>query len=123
MALLIFAVLSLLVAGELQAGVVVGGTRFIFPADRESISILLTNTSQESWLINSKINRPTRGGGEASTVPAPLLAAPPLILLKPGTTGTLRLLRTESDILPVDRETLFELSIASVPSGKVEIRA
>ena len=33
---------------------------------------------------------------------------------------TLRLLRTESDILPVDRETLFELSIASVPSGKVE---
>lgn len=121
MALLIFAVLSLLVAGELRAGVVVGGTRFIFPADRESISILLTNTSQESWLINSKINRPTRwAGGEASTVPAPLLAAPPLILLKPGTTGTLRLLRTESDILPVDRETLFELSIASVPSGKVE---
>lgn len=73
MALLIFAVLSLLVAGELQAGVVVGGTRFIFPADRESISILLTNTSQESWLINSKINRPTRwaGGGSvdsASTI-------------------------------------------------------
>ncbi|EIC1393204.1 pili assembly chaperone, partial [Escherichia coli] len=48
LALLIFAVLSLLVAGELRAGVVVGGTRFIFPADRESISILLTNTSQES---------------------------------------------------------------------------
>lgn len=60
LALLIFAVLSLLVAGELRAGVVVGGTRFIFPADRESISILLTNTSQESRLINSKINRPTR---------------------------------------------------------------
>ncbi|EGJ92988.1 putative chaperone [Shigella flexneri 2930-71] len=60
---MIFAVLSLLVAGELQAGVVVGGTRFIFPADRESISILLTNTSQESWLINSKINRPTRWAG------------------------------------------------------------
>lgn len=74
MALLIFAVLSLLVASELQAGVVVGGTRFIFPADRDSISILLTNTSQESWLINSKINRPTRwAGDEASTVPAPLL--------------------------------------------------
>lgn len=73
MALLIFAVLSLLVAGELQAGVVVGGTRFIFPADKESIAILLTNTSQESWLINSKINRPTRwaGGGSvdsASTI-------------------------------------------------------
>lgn len=73
MALLIFAVLSLLVAGELQAGVVVGGTRFIFPADKESIAILLTNTSQESRLINSKINRPTRWAGEVSTVPAPLL--------------------------------------------------
>ena len=119
MTLAIFAVLSLLVAGKLQAGVVVGGTRFIFPADRESISISLTNTSQESWLINSKINRPTRwAGGEASTGSAPLLVAPPLVLLKPGTTGTLRLLRTESDILPVDRETLFELSIASVPERK-----
>lgn len=87
MALLIFAVLSLLVAGELQAGVVVGGTRFIFPADKESIAILLTNTSQESWLINSKSIAQRVGPGEVSTVPAPLLAAPPLILLKPGTTG------------------------------------
>lgn len=101
MALLIFAVLSLLVASELQAGVVVGGTRFIFPADRDSISISLTNTSQESWLINSKINRPTRwAGGEASTVPAPLLPAPPLILLKPGTTGTLRLLKRKATSCP-----------------------
>lgn len=120
MALLIFAVLSLLVAGELRAGVVVGGTRFIFPADRESISILLTNTSQESWLINSKINRPTRWAGGSVDSASTITYCPPLILLKPGTTGTLRLLRTESDILPVDRETLFELSIASVPSGKVE---
>lgn len=54
MALLIFAVLSLLVASELQAGVVVGGTRFIFPADRDSISISLTNTSQESGLLTVK---------------------------------------------------------------------
>ena len=120
-ALSIFVVLLLLVAGELQAGVVVGGPRFVFPADRESISISLTNTSQESWLINSKINRPVRwAGGDAPATSAPLLAAPPLFLLKPGTTGTLRLLKTESNLLPADRETLFELSIASVPSGKVE---
>ncbi|XNM80545.1 fimbrial chaperone [Escherichia coli] len=122
LALLIFAVLSLLVAGELQAGVVVGGTRFIFPADKESIAILLTNTVRNPGLLTVKSIAPrTRwAGGEVSTVPAPLLlAAPPLILLKPGSTGTLRLLRTESDVL-VDRETLFELSIASVPSGKVE---
>ncbi|WP_425354294.1 fimbria/pilus periplasmic chaperone [Escherichia coli] len=65
-------------------------------------------------LINSKINRPTRWAGKRRQCQHHYWPAPPLILLKPGTTGTLRLLRTESDILPVDRETLFELSIASV---------
>lgn len=120
MALLIFAVLSLLVAGELRAGVVVGGTRFIFPADRESISILLTNTSQESWLINSKINRPTRWAGgsvdSASTITGRSATYSP----EARYYRHVALAETESDILPVDRETLFELSIASVPSGKVE---
>lgn len=71
LALLIFAVLSLLVVVNWQVGVVVGGTRFIFPADKESIAILLTNIC-ELGLINSKINRPTRWPGgsvdSASTI-------------------------------------------------------
>ena len=119
MALLIFAVLSLLVAGELQAGVVVGGTRFIFPADRESISILLTNTSQESGLLTVKSTAQRVGRGSvdsASTITGRSATYSP----EARYDRHVALLRTESDILPVDRETLFELSIASVPSGKVE---
>lgn len=120
LALLIFAVLSLLVAGELQAGVVVGGTRFIFPADRESISILLTNTSQESWLINSKINRPTRWAGgsvdSASTITGRSATYSP----EARYDRHVALAENGKRHLAVDRETLFELSIASVPSGKVE---
>lgn len=111
----------LLVAAELHAGVVVGGTRFVFPAERESMPISLTNTSQEAWLINTKINQPARWPGvKAHSAAVPILAAPPLLLLQPGATGTLRLLKITSDSLPKDRETLFELTIASVPSGKVE---
>ncbi|XNM48745.1 fimbria/pilus periplasmic chaperone [Escherichia coli] len=124
MALLIFAVLSLLVAGELQAGVVVGGTRFIFPADKESIAILLTNTSRISWLINSKINRPTRwAGGEVSTVPAPITGRSTAYSPEARCYGHVALAETESDILPVDRETLFGLSVLACHPAKLKIRA
>lgn len=117
----VIAAVLLLVAGEIHAGIVVGGTRFVFPAGKESISILLTNTSQEPWLVNSKINSPTHwAGGINSPVQVPVLVTPPLFLLQPGTAGTLRLLKMDSGNLPTDRETLYELNIASVPSGKVE---
>lgn len=110
----------LLASKNAVAGVVVGGTRFVFPATREALTLSLTNTSKEPWLINSKINLATRWpGGNNDSGPIPLLPAPPLFLLQPGATGTLRLMKT-GETLPEDRESLFELSIASVPSGRVE---
>lgn len=113
--------IALLLASESAlAGVVVGGTRFVFPATREALTVSLTNTSKEPWLINSKINLATRWpGGSNYRGPIPLLPAPPLFLLQPGATGTLRLMKT-GETMPADRENLFELSIASVPSGRVE---
>lgn len=59
-------------------------------------------------------------GGEVSIVLVLLLVVSLFIFLKFGTIGMLCLLRMESDILFVDRETLFELSIVSVLFGKVE---
>lgn len=108
---------TLLWIGHAQAGVVVGGTRFIYPSDAPFLTVTLTNTSQQPWLINARIGSPQIWpGAEPATAKAPLLAAPPLFLLKEEMTGTLRLVATPNN-LPNDRETLFALSIASVPPG------
>lgn len=68
-----------------QAGVVIGGTRFIYHAQMPTLSVPVSNTSSESWLIDSHIQSARRWTGDA---------------------------------LPPDRESLFTLSIAAIPSGK-----
>lgn len=59
-------------------------------------------------------------GGEVLIVLVLLLVVLLFIFLKFGMIGMLCLLRMESDILFVDCEMLFELSIVSVLFGKVE---
>lgn len=59
-------------------------------------------------------------GGEVLIVLVLLLVVSLFIFLKFGMIGMLCLLRMESDILFVDCEMLFELSIVSVLFGKVE---
>ncbi|XPE49766.1 fimbria/pilus periplasmic chaperone [Shigella flexneri] len=116
-----FAVLSLLVAGEVAGRS--GGQRnaIYFTGRQKSIAILLTNTSQENpGLLTVKSIANALGRGEVWAGPAPVTGRSTASLLKPSIRARLRLLRTESDILPMNSETLFELSIASVPSGKVE---
>ena len=119
-----FALLMLYaVSGISHAGVVVGGTRFVFPSSAETRTISVTNTSNEPWLINSKISAPTVWlGAVAFNGQPPILATPPLFLLPPGATGTIRLVKT-GDLIPNDRETLFALSVASIPSGRLEDRS
>lgn len=100
------------------AGIVAGGTRFIFPSDQESITIQLTNTGDKPNLISSKIKTTVLWeGARESTSRPPLVAAPPLFLLKPKVTGMLRLVKTGDD-LPADRETLFSLVISAIPPGE-----
>ena len=81
-----------------QAGVVIGGTRFVYPQDQRAISVTVRNKSSLPYLIGTKIYRGGRWPGaqqppEAATA---WFTAP----------------------LPADRETLFTLSIASIPASQ-----
>lgn len=114
-----------LVAGSVQsaqAGVVIGGTRFVFGEKSSALNVSLRNNSEMTWLVNSRIFRGGDWAGSASPVissAVPLMVTPPLFALKRGGENKLRIIRTEGD-LPADRESLFTLSIAAIPSGKPE---
>ncbi|HHI2554918.1 molecular chaperone [Klebsiella aerogenes] len=102
-----------------HAGVVIGGTRFVFGEKQSSISVALRNKSPEAYLVNARIL--TGGGWAGSDKPetpgAPFIATPPLFTLGGNRENTLRIVRTGGD-LPADRESLFTLSVATIPSGK-----
>ena len=102
------------------AGVVIGGTRFIYSADMPSLSIPLHNTATSVWLISSHIQSASRwAGAEAETAQASSwVVTPPLFTLAGGQENTLRVIHSGRS-LPDNRESLLTLSIAAIPSGKV----
>lgn len=114
----IVVVTMLMVSSCAQAGIVAEGTRFIFPSANESLTITLTNTSDEVNLISSKVKTELLWeGAESTSYKPPFVVTPPLFLIKSKATGIIRLIKTENT-LPDDRETLFSLAISGIPSGK-----
>lgn len=97
-----------------QAGVVIGGTRQIYPAQNREITIQLTNEDKQLprlvqvWLDsgNEKLTP------EQSDVPFTI--TPPVFRMEPGKSQSLRLVYTKEP-LPTDKESAFWLNVLEVP--------
>ncbi|HEY4467228.1 MAG TPA: fimbria/pilus periplasmic chaperone [Klebsiella sp.] len=97
-------------------GVVLGGTRIIYPAGQKEASISVRNTSDtsrfmvQSWAENQQGNKTSD-----------FIVTPPLYVSNPGSENTLRLMYV-GPTLPSDRETLYYLVSKSIPAiDKAEI--
>ncbi|CAM3997177.1 fimbria/pilus periplasmic chaperone [Rahnella bruchi] len=110
----------LLASPVVNAGVVIGGTRVIYGGKQKSVALTLRNNSDSPWLIKSRI---TPGGSwsGASVRPAlnPFIITPPLFVIKAGRESEIRVIKS-AEKLPDDRESLFTLSVATIPSGKTD---
>lgn len=99
---------------------VIGGTRFIYHAAAAALSVPVSNRSDAPWLINTYILSGGRWpGAKSEGKGAPFVVTPPLFMLSARQENTLRVVYT-GEPLPADRESLFTLSIAAIPSGKPE---
>lgn len=105
-----------------HAGLMVGGTRFIFNEKNENgLSFLIRNTENTQFLIQAKILLDNTPGNQKNSEGAskdhiPFVATPPLLQLRGKKENYIRIIRTDGN-LPPDRESLFQLSVASIPSG------
>ncbi|MBA0013663.1 molecular chaperone, partial [Klebsiella pneumoniae] len=104
-----------------QAGVVVGGTRFVYPEKQSSISVELKNTASKDMLVKISVT-PDDGRQLKGTLESqPLLpdkafiATPPLLVLKQDKNTKIRINRVGGQ-LPIDRESIFILNIAALPA-------
>jgi chaperone protein EcpD len=95
------------------AGVVVNGTRVVYPASKREVTISIRNAGETPSLVQSWLDAgdPHSKPGESKV---PFVLTPPLFRLDPTKVQSLRLVYTH-DPLPEDRESLFWLNVLDVP--------
>jgi P pilus assembly chaperone PapD len=92
-----------------HAGVIIGGTRVIYAGEKKEASLSISNPDGLAYLIQSWVEPQTPGGSKP-----PFIITPPLYRLDKGQQNMMRIVLAGS--LPQDNESMFWLSIKSIPS-------
>ncbi|AFQ46486.1 molecular chaperone [Burkholderia cepacia] len=95
-----------------KAGVVVTGTRVIYPAGDREVTVKLDNTGALPSLVQAWVDDGDMHSGPGKSQ-APFILMPPVSRIDPGKGQTLRLVYT-GEPLPQDRESLFWLNVLDV---------
>jgi chaperone protein EcpD len=112
--LLVFIATTLCTAAPYAAaGVVVDGTRIVYPAAKREVSINIRNPGDTPSLVQAWLDAgdPHAKPGESKV---PFVLTPPLFRLDPTKVQSLRLVYTH-DPLPENRESLFWLNVLDIP--------
>lgn len=97
-------------SASVSAGVVMGGTRIVYPQNSKEVAFSVSNMeSAVPYLIQSWVE----GDGPDKNNAAPFIVTPPLFRLDPEQTNTLRIQYTGAP-LPTDRESVFWLDIKAI---------
>jgi chaperone protein EcpD len=95
------------------AGIVVNGTRVVYPAAKHEVTISIRNAGETPSLVQAWLDAgdPHAKPGESKV---PFFMTPPLFRLDPTKSQSLRLVYTH-DPLPEDRESVFWLNVLDIP--------
>jgi fimbrial chaperone protein len=96
-----------------KGGISLNQTRVIVDAKGNIKNLTITNTSDRTFLVQSRVAQ-TLDGAHA----VPFIVTPPLFRLVPHSSQILRILPQGISSLPVDRESLFSLSVLTIPAGE-----
>jgi fimbrial chaperone protein len=94
-----------------EAGVALGATRVIYPADQKQVTLGVSNNNdKDTFLIQSWVENDD-GQKEGRFV-----ITPPLFLMQGKKENTLRIIDATNNALPKDRESLFWVNVKAIPS-------
>ncbi len=104
-----------------HAGVVISGTRVIYPANQKDVSIWFQSKNKSPALVQVWLD-----DGDENVTPenarVPFVATPPIFRLEPEKQQVVRLVYT-GEPLPGDKESLFWLNMLEVPPKVREAEA
>jgi P pilus assembly chaperone PapD len=111
-AIIALSFLTLSLMQTAYAGVVIGGTRVIYPGDKKEVSVSVNNKDAKvSYLIQSWIDNE----GDNNKEKTPFIITPPLFRLDGDNESLLRIANVNAAALSQDRETLFWLNVKAIP--------
>jgi chaperone protein EcpD len=112
-AILRLALVAACAAGDAKAGIVIGGTRVVFPGASRDIAVRVENKGQDPALIQAWID-----DGDAQSTPetahVPFAITPPVFRMDPGRGHALRIVHVGGHP-PSDREVLYWLNVLEIP--------
>ncbi|AIC10966.1 fimbria/pilus periplasmic chaperone [Xylella fastidiosa subsp. morus] len=115
----VLALSTCLCAQSAFAGIIIAGTRVVYPAQSRDVTVQVTNTGENPALLQTWMD-----DGDSKQTPdeskAPFLVTPPISRVEPGSGQALRLFFTGTTTLPEDRESLFWLNVLEIPPTPLE---
>lgn len=99
------------ISTQVYAGVALGATRVIYPADQKQVQLAVTNNDEkgvfliQSWVENANGQKDSQ-----------FAITPPLFSMKGKKENTLRIIDATNNQLPKDRESLFWLNVKAIPA-------
>lgn len=102
---------------SVQAGVVIGGTRIIYPEKQSEVQVSLRNKDKdERYLVQSWVSN-------VDDTKAPFVITPPIYKLEENRKTLLHVIYTgDGKSLPQDRESIFIMNVKSVSAIPPELK-
>lgn len=104
-----------IVVDQSSAGIVITGTRIIYPSSKEFVSVQIDNTGEEQALVQAWIDHENEAV-DLSGIKAPFIVTPPLKTVDPNKGQALRIIYNHKEQLPKDRESLFWFNLLDIPA-------
>ncbi|EFS2651706.1 molecular chaperone [Salmonella enterica] len=100
-----------------DGGFYLGQTRVVFPSDKKSVSLQVTNSdAKKDWLLRSWVSQ-YNDKDKSST---PFIITPPLYRLNGDSSIQLRINAVDTTKLPADRESVFRINVMAIPPENAE---
>ncbi len=105
--------LSMLMYAQAKAGVVITGTRVVYPASQKEVTVKLNNNGARPVLVQSWVDSGDLQSSPTSSK-APFVLSPPVSRIDPNKGQSLRLMFTGA-ALPASKESVFWLNVLEIP--------
>lgn len=105
--------LAALACSQAMAGVVITGTRLVYPASQKEITVKLNNNGMKPALVQAWVDTGDLKSSPTSSK-APFVLSPPVSRIDPSKGQSLRLMFTGAP-LPGNKESVYWLNVLEIP--------
>jgi len=105
---------------QLNASVIMTGTRIIYNEGSRSVDVNLKNQSNFPYVVQTWFDAGKMSGGPDASVQVPFIATPPVFRIQPGAGQVVKVTFTGGLNLPDDRESVFYFNFLQVPPSNID---